>query len=385
VGVILDIRLDWFITFILAFIVSFSATPIAKKVAGLIGAIDMPDGDRRVHKKPVARLGGIAIICGFAVAVIFLAMSSSIGESNGFATNLQLLAILTGGAIVAVTGIIDDIRGLRPRIKFILQLIAALSVVLIADMRIEGFTNPITSEFVTLPLYLSYPLTLLWITGITNAINFIDGLDGLAAGITSISCISLFFINIIANRELPAVQAFVAVLTLALAGSAVGFLPFNFFPSKIIMGDTGAYFMGFILAIISIQGAMKSFTAISLSIPVIVLGLPIFDTAASIFRRLNSQHPIAQADRGHLHHRLLALGLTHKQSVIVMYVASAALGLSAIVMADKGTLCAVILLVLVFVFVVGGAFFMKDINQDAPVDKKKTEQPCSIPVEKTDN
>ena len=370
-GVILDIRLDWFITFILAFIVSFSATPIAKKLAGLIGAIDMPDGDRRVHKKPLARLGGVAIICGFAVSVIFLAMSSSIGESNGFATNLQLLAILIGGTIIAATGIIDDIRGLGPRIKFLLQLIAALSVVLIADMRIEGFTNPFTSEFVTLPLYLSYPLTLLWITGITNAINLIDGLDGLAAGITSISCLSLFFINITANRELPAVQAFVAVLTLALAGAAVGFLPFNFFPSKIIMGDTGAYFMGFILAIISIQGAMKSFTAISLSIPVIVLGLPIFDTAASIYRRLNNRHPIGKPTGDIFITGSWTWGF-HKQSVIVMYVANAALGLSAIVMADKGTLSAVILLVLVFVFVAGGAFFMKDINQDAPVEKKET-------------
>lgn len=366
----MDISFDWFITFILAFIVSFSATPIARKLAYGIGAVDIPCEERRMHKRPLARLGGIAIICGFTVAVLFLFMSSSIGESSGFATQMQLIAILAGGAVITATGLVDDIRGLGPKTKLILQLAAALAVIFIADMRIEGFTNPITQDFTVLPLYLSYPLTILWIVGITNAINLIDGLDGLAAGITSISCISLFFINIIANQGLPAIQSLVAVLTLALAGSALGFLPFNFFPSKIIMGDTGAYFMGFILSIISIQGAMKSFTAISLSIPLIVLGLPLFDTAASIYRRLASRKPVMQADRGHLHHRLIDMGLSHKQTVIVMYTASAALGLGAVVMADKGTLSAVILLALVSVFIVGGALYMKEINHEEQETKE---------------
>ncbi len=366
----MDISLDWFITFILAFIVSFSATPIARKLAYGIGAVDIPCEERRMHKRPLARLGGIAIICGFTVAVLFLFMSSSIGESSGFATQIQLIAILAGGAVITLTGLVDDIRGLGPKTKLLLQLAAALAVIFIADMRIEGFTNPISQDFISLPLYLSYPLTILWIIGITNAINLIDGLDGLAAGITSISCICLFFINIIANQGLPAIQSLVAVLTLALAGSALGFLPFNFFPSKIIMGDTGAYFMGFILAIVSIQGAMKSFTAISLSIPLIVLGLPLFDTAASICRRLASRKPIMQADRGHLHHRLIDMGLSHKQSVIVMYTASAALGLGAVVMADKGTLSAVILLALVSVFIIGGAVYMKEINHEEQETKE---------------
>ncbi len=357
--------MDSFITFILAFIITFSATPIAKKIALKYGAVDYPHDGRRMHKKPIARMGGIAIICGFIVSVLFMTFSGLSVNGANPEINRQLLGIMIGILIIAVIGIADDIKKLGPLPKFIAQIAAALAVVIISDMRITILTNPFNSaaSYIVLPDFVSYPLTVLWIVGITNAINLIDGLDGLAGGITAISCISLFFINLYTNQGL-AVMTLVSVLILALAGSSIGFLPYNFYPAKIIMGDTGAYFLGFILGIISIQGALKSFTAISISIPLLVLGLPVFDTLASIIRRIKNRRKVTEGDRGHIHHRLIDMGLSHRQTVIIMYVASAGLGLGAIVLAEKGPLSAVVLIALISIFVVGGAFYMKELNNE---------------------
>ena len=347
---------EYLITFVLAFIVAFSATPIVRKLAFKVGAVDVPKDDRRMHNKPISLMGGAAIITGFIVSLAF----DLVTTSNLLTPGRELLGLLTGIAIIALLGVIDDIKTLSAKSKLAFQLAAAISVVLISGTRITVLSNPFgSSPYFELSPYISYPLTVLWIVGITNAINLLDGLDGLAAGVASISSLSLFFVSMLSNLE-PSIAIYTAVITAALAGSTLGFLPFNFNPAKIFMGETGSAFLGFTLGVISIQGTLKSYAAISIAIPLLVLGLPLFDTLFAIIRRVLSRKPIMQADRGHLHHKLIDMGLSQRQSVVIMYTASAALGLCAIVLADRGALSAIILLIAVSVFVIGGARYMGD-------------------------
>jgi UDP-GlcNAc:undecaprenyl-phosphate GlcNAc-1-phosphate transferase len=349
--------MEYLVSIALAFIVAFSATPIAKKLALKIGAVDVPKDDRRMHNKPIALLGGLAIVCGFLVSIVYNLLSSS----DIFALNHELWGLLAGIIIIVAMGIIDDIISLRARTKLLFQIAGALAVVIISDTRISVITNPFSAQgFSELSPYVSYPLTILWIVGITNAINLIDGLDGLAAGVASISSLSLFFVSILSIGMVH--DPYTSIITAALAGATLGFLPFNFNPAKIFMGETGSAFLGFTLGVISIQGMFKSYAFISIAIPLLVLGLPLFDTAFAIFRRLKGGKPIMAADRGHLHHRLIDMGLSQKQSVLVMYIASAALGLCAIVLANKGVLSAIILLISISVFVIGGARFMSEMD-----------------------
>lgn len=350
--------LECIISFILAFIIAFSATPIVKKLAFKIGAVDVPKDARRMHKKPIARLGGLAIVLGFLISIMFNVIRYLIGSTELLSPNWQLLGLAVGILIIVITGIIDDIKELGAKTKLVFQLLAAFAVVF-SGTRIEFVTNPFSEIGISFfSPWISITLTILWIVGITNAFNLIDGLDGLAAGISSISSISLFLVSVISGR------GDAALLTAALAGATLGFLPYNFNPAKIFMGDTGAMFLGFVLGVISIQGTLKSYTAISIAIPLLVLGLPLFDTVFAIIRRaLNGKH-IMEADRGHLHHRLIDAGLSHKQSVVVMYTVSAALGLFAIVLADKGILSAIILVITVSVFAIGGVRYMSGINDN---------------------
>ncbi|RCX14328.1 UDP-GlcNAc:undecaprenyl-phosphate GlcNAc-1-phosphate transferase [Anaerobacterium chartisolvens] len=347
---------EYFISFILSFIVAFSATPIAKKVAFKWGAIDVPRDNRRMHKKPIARLGGLAIVSGFLVAILFTSVSLYISASSAFKPNFQFIGFLVGVLIITVIGIIDDIKQVRARYKLVFQITAAC-IVAFTGTRIGFVTNPFSSIGISeLNPVISYGITILWIVGITNAVNLIDGLDGLAAGVSSIASLSLFFISIILERW------DIAIVTAALAGSALGFLPYNFNPAKIFMGDTGSNFLGFALGVISIQGTLKSYAAIAIAIPLLVLGLPLFDTSFAIIRRIINKKPIMEPDRGHLHHRLIDMGLSHRQSVVVMYTVSATLGLCAIVLADKGVLSAIILVLAISVFVIAGARYMSEIT-----------------------
>lgn len=347
---------EYLITFVLAFIIAFSSTPIARKLAFKLGAVDIPKDDRRMHKKPIALMGGAAIIIGFLIAVFF-------NTARVFTPGREILGLVAGIVIIAAMGIIDDIRTLKARYKLIFQLAAAIAAVALSDTRIMGFSNPfVKSGYTDFSPFISYLLTVLWIVGITNAINLIDGLDGLAAGVASICSLSLFFVSIL-RVDLDLVTAiYTAIITAALAGSTLGFLPFNFNPAKIFMGETGSAFLGFTLGVISIQGGLKSYAAISIAIPLLILGIPLFDTIFAILRRITSGKSIMEADRGHLHHKLIDMGLSQRQSVVVMYTASAALGLCAIVLADKGALSAIILLLAVSIFVIGGAKYMNDIG-----------------------
>ncbi len=353
----MSIIYEYIITFALAFIVAFSATPIVRRFAFRIGAVDVPKDERRMHKKPIALIGGLAIVAGFIVSLAF----DLITTSNLITANKELLGLLTGIAIIVFEGILDDTRTLNARAKLTFQLLAAISVVLISDTRITVISTPFGSNpYMELSPYISYPLTILWIVGVTNAVNLIDGLDGLAAGVSSISALSLFFVSLLRADLEPAIAIYIALVTAALSGSILGFLPFNFNPAKIFMGETGAAFLGFTLGVVSIQGTMKSYAAISIAIPLLVLGLPLFDTLFAIIRRIGSRKPIMQADRSHLHHRLIDMGLSQRQSVLIMYLASATLGLCAIVLADRGALSAIVLLLAVSVFVLGGAKYMND-------------------------
>jgi UDP-GlcNAc:undecaprenyl-phosphate GlcNAc-1-phosphate transferase len=350
---------EYFISFTLAFIIAFSTTPVAKSLAFRIGAVDIPKDNRRMHKQPIARLGGFAIITAFFATIIFNVVSSKIlHTSSAIVFDKQFIGLIIGSAIIAVMGVIDDIKALSAKLKFPIQILAAV-IVAVTGTRIEFVTNPFSVVGgSTLGPWTSYPLTVLWIVGITNAINFIDGLDGLAAGVSSIASLSLFFVSVM--RPDPDVGT--AVLVAMLAGSAMGFLPYNFNPAKIFMGDTGATFLGFMLGVISIQGTYKSYTVIAIAVPILVLALPLFDTLFAILRRLASGKSPMTADRGHLHHRLVDMGLTQRQSVAVIYLASAALGLCAIVLDYKGPVTAMILIIAVAIFVIGGSMYMGEMN-----------------------
>lgn len=323
--------------FSIAFFVSLASTPVVKTLACKVGAIDVPDGQRRVHKVPIPRLGGLAIFLGFMCAVIALADIDN-----------QVRGILIGSIIIVAIGIVDDIKQLRALIKLVVQIIAAV-IVVCHDVKISALTVP---TFIVdtgyLPLgWFSVPITIFWIVAVTNAVNLIDGLDGLAVGVSSIATFSLFFIAILAGEPT------VALIAAALAGSCLGFLPYNFNPAKIFMGDTGSTFLGFILSTICIQGLFKGYAVISFIIPFLILGLPLFDTSVAILRRIHNKKPIMGADRGHLHHKLIDMGFSQKQTVAILYVIAMLLGLSAVVLVERGAqtaflLVSVVLLMLVF-------------------------------------
>lgn len=326
---------DIAIAFLLAFITAFVITPYTIRLAKKVGAVDIPS-DRRVNKKPMPRLGGLAVIAGFLVSVIYLVISASIeGKINLLEDNLnvKLLGILGGMLVLGIVCYIDDVKDIKPLAKLAGQVIAAI-IVASSGVLIDNFTIPFKENSVVLNEVFSFILTVGWIIGITNAINLIDGLDGLSSGITLISCLSL--VVVFALNESPLIAI---ILITALAGAIVGFLPYNFNPAKTFIGDVGSNFMGFALAIISILGVAKTYTAIVLIAPIIVLALPIFDTLWAIIRRIvksKSIKGVFKADRGHLHHRLMAKGYTQKQSVLILYGATATLGMTAIILLDSG-------------------------------------------------
>jgi len=349
----LDAYLNYIMTFAIAFIVAFFTTPLARKLALKLRAVDVPKEKRRVHKRPIPRLGGLAILAGFLMAISYY--FTVVMPWNGIDIDKRILGLLLGIAVIEIGAIWDDIKPIKAHVKLLFQIVAA-AIVVAMGVRIEQFTNPFVPEgFISLG-YLSVPITMLWIVGVTNAINFIDGLDGLAAGIASISSISLLLISIYLG------QIEVIILTAALAGAALGFLPFNFHPARIFMGETGSAFLGFTLGVVSIIGLVKSYAVFSILVPVVVLALPIFDTAFAIIRRLLTGKSPMQADRGHLHHRLVDSGLSQKQTVLTLYLISAFFGLSALVLVETGIFKALLLILAVAVFVVGGMKYMGEMK-----------------------
>lgn len=360
-------------TFAASFIFTFVATPNVRRIAFKIGegAVDKPRDARRMHKKPTPRIGGLAIIFGFIVPIITAMIFSKICDDSQFWKQFspitrQLSGTLAGAGIIAIMGFIDDCKDLPAKLKFIVQIAAALVVIFVGDIKINVFTNPnflSNNPYWILPEWLSIIITVIWIVFITNAVNFIDGLDGLAAGVSAIMSVSLVFISIRVG-EYP-----IAILGIALMGSCFGFLPFNFNPAKIFMGDTGSTFLGFMLATLSIQGVFKSYAVISFAVPLLILGLPLFDALFAMIRRILRGESPMKADRGHLHHRLVDMGFSQKQTVFILYAISGVLGITAVLLAESGVLRALLLVICVLILILIVAMIGKNgLNHHEPKD-----------------
>ena len=340
---------DIAIAFLLAFIIAFMTTPYMIKIAKKVGAVDIPKDKRRMHKKEMPKFGGPAVILGFLVSVIYLiivmSMEHTINLFDSEQYGMKLLGMFLGIMAISIVCIVDDIKTIKPWMKLIGQTVAAIIVVAFG-VRISDITLP----FLNIPELnevFSIIITIGWIIGVTNAINLIDGLDGLSSGISVISAVSLLIIFVLNGSPLISI-----VLITALAGALVGFLPFNFAPAKTFIGDTGSNFLGFSLSVISILGMAKTYTAAVIVLPLIVLGLPIFDTLWAIIRRLikgKSIKAIFKADKGHLHHRIVGRGFSQKQAVLILYGISATFGIFAVILLDSGIWKALSFLLMVIV------------------------------------
>jgi len=320
--------------FMLAMFVSYVLTPYIKKLAFKIGAVDRPD-NRKVHKKIMPRLGGLAIYIAFMIGCV-----------ASMEITWDIFGILLGGTLIVALGVADDVYQLPAKVKLLGQIVAAC-VLVIFDIRIEWVNNPLGGYFYL--DMLSIPFTIFWVISFTNVVNLIDGLDGLAAGVSAIASLTVILV---------AVQMgyfHVAILTAALAGAIIGFIRYNFNPATIFMGDTGSMFIGYMLAAISVYGAVKTAATIALIVPAIALGLPILDTAFAIMRRYVNGRPIFQPDKGHLHHRLLATGMSHKETVLFMYGITAVLCIGSVLWAEMDGFYAALIIAVIMTAVAVGA------------------------------
>ena len=347
---------DHVLAFMIALGTALILTPVVITFARRTGALDAPDA-RKVHVRPIPRIGGIGIYAAFMVSVLI---------QLGFADltpelMTSLFGLLAGGTIIVVIGIIDDYWDLPAKVKLLGQILAACVLVIGFDVRIDVVTDPF-GDYIYLE-YLAIPATIFWVVGLTNTVNLIDGLDGLAAGVSSIAAVTIFLVAM--EEGIP----FVAMITAALAGAAVGFLYYNFNPARIFMGDTGSMFLGFMLAGISVVGAVKSAATIALIVPILALGLPILDTTFAIVRRARNHRPIFKPDKGHLHHRLLAHGFTQKQAVLLMYVVSALFGLCALALTAVSIQAALLIILIVAAAVFLGARKLGILQLDATQQK----------------
>ncbi|RHV77076.1 undecaprenyl/decaprenyl-phosphate alpha-N-acetylglucosaminyl 1-phosphate transferase [Butyricicoccus sp. OF13-6] len=326
--------------FAVAAVLSYFFTPPVKNFAHKVGAIDVPKDARRMHKKPIPRLGGLAIYGGFLCSILIFGQLDE-----------TMLCVLLGAAIIVALGIFDDVLALGAKLKFVVQIVAAAIPVCISDLQIGLFTNlnPLSdTPFVHLGI-LAVPVTIIWIVGITNAVNLIDGLDGLAVGVSSIAAITMLAVALLTGN-MP-----IAITMAALAGACIGFMPYNLNPAKIFMGDTGSTFLGYMLATVSIMGLFKFYAVISFAVPFLILGLPIFDTANAIIRRVAAGRSPMSPDRGHVHHKLIDMGFNQKQAVAILYAISATLGLTAVVLTSSGEVKAIVLLLAVLAAILVGA------------------------------
>ena len=342
--------------FLLAMLVSFVLTPHIKKLAFTIGAVDKPD-NRKVHKKIMPRLGGLAIYIGFMMAV-----------SLSIPLTKDIIGVVLGGTVIVIIGILDDMYSLPAKVKLLGQIFAA-SILVLFGIQIEWINNPLGGYFYT--EYFSIPITIFWVISFTNVVNLIDGLDGLAAGVSAIASVTV----ILVAAQMGYYQ--VGILTAALAGGIIGFIRYNFNPATIFMGDTGSMFIGYMLAAISVLGAFKTAATVALIVPAIALGLPIMDTAFAIMRRYSNGRPIFAPDKGHLHHRLLAMGMNQRQAVLLMYGITALLGIGAVLWAEFDGLYATLIIAAIITAVAVGAKkigILKDSNEHIVRQEKLAEE-----------
>ncbi len=322
----------------LAALVAFTSTPAVSVLAYKIGAIDVPKDNRRMHKNPIPRIGGLAIFAGFIVAsLIFCELTP------------ELITIFVGGLIIVSVGVIDDVFCINAWIKLAAQ-IAVAFVAVWQGVVIEHIS--LFGKYIHFGMW-SIPITVIWIVGLTNAINLIDGLDGLSCGVSAISSFSLLLVILLQSPiDMP-----MAMITAIVVGACIGFLPFNFNPAKIFMGDTGALFLGYTMAVISVSGVFKVHTVISFAIPMAIFALPLFDTTFAFLRRIVHRRSPFSPDRGHIHHKLMDLGFSQKQSVCILYAICAILGISAVMFSTETFGKAVFIIIVgVVIFVVNFHF-----------------------------
>jgi UDP-GlcNAc:undecaprenyl-phosphate GlcNAc-1-phosphate transferase len=372
---------DIAIAFTISALTTLMATPYTIKLAKKLGAVDTPKDERRINKVTMTRLGGLAVILGFVVSIIYLLTTMTIEKKLDLTVDnyhIKLIGFALGGLIIAVTCFYDNVKGAKAWVKLLAQIVAACIIVKcgikIDNIKIPFFNGQLRSWFYDI-------LTIGWIVGVTNAINLIDGLDGLSTGISLIACVSLLIIFSLNDSPIIAI-----ILITALSGALVGFLPFNFNPAKTFIGDTGSNFIGYCLSVISIIGIAKTYTLIVIVAPLIVLALPIFDTLFAIIRRLIHGHSlkaIMKPDAGHLHHRMLRAGFTQKQSVLILYAITAMLGMFAIVWMDSGMWKAISFAIMVILIILAGykEFFKQRLLASSEEDDDLQEEK----IQKEDN
>ena len=306
--------LQFILVLIATFLISLILTPFVRLLAFKIDAVDYPNA-RRINKKPMPSAGGLAILLAFTIATVVLLPMITKGYVAKTSYLTYTLPVVVGGWIIGLTGLIDDVKELSPRLKMLGIFLGASVIWFFTDFRLNDFKIPFGGPFLHFDPWLSYILTVIWIISITNAVNLIDGLDGLVSGV---SIISLVTMGIVSHFFLPVPNLFLTMTIFVLVMAIAGFFPFNYHPAILYLGDTGALFVGFMIAVLSLQG-LKNATAVAVVTPMIILGVPITDTFLAIVRRTLSGQKFYAPDRNHLHHRLLSLGLTHRGTVLVIY------------------------------------------------------------------
>ena len=335
---------------VLAFVLSVGITPLAILISKKTGALDVPKDDRRMHKEPVPRLGGIAIFVSFFVcALILLSLVSSgiIVEADIEDMPEKIRAILVAGTLIFILGIVDDFKTIKARYKLLGQIgcsvVAFLLGIRIPAVALFGWQF---SEESPGGIFISFIVTIVWLIAITNMINLIDGMDGLAAGVSGIAALAIAYTTYITGYH---TAAFAMAI---LAGAAFGFLPFNFYPAKIFMGDSGAMFLGFAIASVSIISPAKGATIVAIIAPVLVLGVPVFDLLFAMIRRKIRGQSMFEADKGHLHHQLTQIGIGQRRAALMLYGISGIMGIAAIVFARDYYLEAICLFLIAILFII---------------------------------
>lgn len=321
--------------FLVALVVALLVTPQTKKLAIKLGVYDEPDA-RKVHKGMMTRLGGLGIYAGFLAGFLVYGDFSR-----------PMLGLLVSTSFVTAVGFYDDIRDISPKLKLLGQIVAAV-ILMVFGVHLEYLTIPFTESIIDIGL-LGYPLSILWVVGICNAVNLIDGLDGLASGVSAIAALSMGIVAYVSSLSV------VAALCIVLVGCILGFLKWNFHPAKLFMGDCGSLLLGFVLAVFSLLGLSEGATLIALFVPIIILGIPVLDTSFAIIRRRRQHKPVFQADKGHFHHQLLDLGLSHKDTVLFIYAITLLFGTVAVLITLLPSFYSVIVFVLALILIFAGS------------------------------
>ena len=313
--------------FVSALIATLALTPVVRAFARRIGAVDHPDGSRKLHHRPVPKLGGIAVFCGFylaiAVALPYWEGTAAAAAAASLASRCFLPALL-----ILFLGIADDLWPVKPWMKVAIQIVAALLICWHPDLRIAKLSNPFGMTIGGIGI-LSVPLTVVWIVLITNAFNLVDGVDGLASGVAFVSIACLF----LAAIQLP--DSYVPLLIAPLAGALMGFLRYNFAPASIFLGDSGSLSIGFLIAVISLAGETKSSAAIAVAAPLLSLAVPLLETGVSMLRRFLRGQPLSQGDSSHIHHQLLKRGFSARRAALVLYAGAALFGAASLLLVDS--------------------------------------------------